>query len=162
MSLAALDTYLTPLKRYFAQEGVSEISINRPKELWVEVYGDMYRDEIPEFDLDHLKALARLVAQSTSQKVSEESPCSRPRCRKAIVFRWCSRLPAKSARLPCPSANRPSSILIWTNTKLLAHFRPPPCATKKTNSMRNCANCLMPAPSRSLSKSGARQKEHHR
>lgn len=74
MSLAALDTYLTPLKRYFAQEGVSEISINRPKELWVEVYGDMYRDEIPEFDLDHLKALARLVAQSTSQKVSEESP----------------------------------------------------------------------------------------
>lgn len=74
MSLAALDTYLTPLKRYFAQEGVSEISINRPKELWVEVYGDMYRDEIPEFDIDHLKALARLVAQSTSQKVSEESP----------------------------------------------------------------------------------------
>lgn len=74
MSLAALDTYLTPLKRYFAQEGVSEISINRPKELWVEVYGDMYRDDIPEFDLDHLKALARLVAQSTAQKVSEESP----------------------------------------------------------------------------------------
>lgn len=74
MSLAALETYLTPLKRYFAQDGVSEISINRPKELWVEVYGDMYRDEIPEFDLDHLKALARLVAQSTSQKVSEESP----------------------------------------------------------------------------------------
>lgn len=74
MSLAALDTYLQPLKRYFAQDGVSEISINRPKELWVEVYGDMYRDEIPEFDLEHLKALARLVAQSTSQKVSEESP----------------------------------------------------------------------------------------
>jgi type IV secretion system protein VirB11 len=74
MSLAALDTYLTPLKRYFAQDGVSEISINRPKELWVEVYGDMYRDDIPEFDLDHLKALARLVAQSTSQKVSEENP----------------------------------------------------------------------------------------
>jgi type IV secretion system protein VirB11 len=74
MSLAALDTYLTPLKRYFAQEGVSEISINRPGELWIEVFGDMYRDEIPEFDIEHLKALARLVAQSTSQKVSEESP----------------------------------------------------------------------------------------
>ncbi|MBM3617255.1 MAG: P-type DNA transfer ATPase VirB11 [Alphaproteobacteria bacterium] len=73
-SLAALDTYLAPLKRYFAQDGVSEISINRPKELWIEVYGDMYRDEIPEFDLDHLKALARLIAQSTSQKISEEAP----------------------------------------------------------------------------------------
>lgn len=74
MSIAALETYLAPLKRFFAQEGVSEISINRPQELWIEVYGDMYREEIPEFDLDHLKALARLVAQSTSQKVSEESP----------------------------------------------------------------------------------------
>lgn len=74
MSLAALETYLTPLKRFFAQEGVSEISINRPKELWIEVYGDMFREEIPEFDLDHLKSLARLVAQSTSQQVSEEHP----------------------------------------------------------------------------------------
>ncbi|MCH2546413.1 MAG: P-type DNA transfer ATPase VirB11 [Alphaproteobacteria bacterium] len=74
MSLAALDTYLAPLKRYFAQEGVSEISINRPKELWIEVFGDMYRDDIPEFDIDHLKALARLIAQSTSQNVSEENP----------------------------------------------------------------------------------------
>lgn len=74
MSLAALDTYLTPLKRFFAQDGVSEISINRPKELWIEVFGEMYREEIPEFDIEHLKALARLVAQSTSQKVSEESP----------------------------------------------------------------------------------------
>lgn len=73
-SLAALDTYLAPLKLYFAKEGVSEISINRPKELWIEVYGDMYREEIKEFDLEHLKGLARLVAQSTSQRVSEESP----------------------------------------------------------------------------------------
>lgn len=74
MSLAALDTYLAPLKRFFDKPGVSEISINRPKELWIEVAGDMYREEIPEFDLEHLKALARLVAQSTSQKVSEEAP----------------------------------------------------------------------------------------
>lgn len=74
MSLAALETYLAPLKRYFEQEGVSEISINRPGELWIEVYGDMYHDHIPEFDLEHLKALARLVAQYTSQKVSEEAP----------------------------------------------------------------------------------------
>ena len=74
MSLAALETYLLPLKRFFDKPGVSEISINRPKELWIEVMGDMYREEIPEFDLEHLKALARLVAQSTSQKVSEESP----------------------------------------------------------------------------------------
>lgn len=74
MSLTALETYLAPLKRLFEREGVSEISINRPQEVWVEVRGDMFREEIPDFDAEHLKMLARLIAQSTEQKVSEESP----------------------------------------------------------------------------------------
>lgn len=74
MSLTALDTYLIPLKKYFAQPTVSEISVNKPHEIWVEVGGDMTRYEIPEFDLPHLKALGRLVAQSTEQKISEEMP----------------------------------------------------------------------------------------
>ena len=58
----------------FAREGVSEVSINRPYEAWVEVYGEMIREEIPEFDLEHLKSLARLIAQSTDQVISEEKP----------------------------------------------------------------------------------------
>jgi len=74
MSHTALDTYLQPLKKFFAQPTVSEISINQPKEAWVEVGGDMTRYDIPEFDLSHLKALGRLVAQSTEQKISEETP----------------------------------------------------------------------------------------
>ncbi len=74
MTLTALDTYLAPLKPFFAQEGISEISINQPKEAWIEVYGAMERHEIPEFDLEHLKSLGRLIAQSTDQKLSEENP----------------------------------------------------------------------------------------
>lgn len=74
MSFTALDTYLTPLKKFFEQTNVSEISINQPKECWVEVGGDMTRHAIPEFDLDHLKSLGRLVAQATEQKISEETP----------------------------------------------------------------------------------------
>ncbi len=74
MSIVALETYLKPLKNIFEQPGVSEVSINRPKEAWVEIYGDMKRHEIPEFDFEHLKALARLIAQSTDQRVSEENP----------------------------------------------------------------------------------------
>ncbi len=74
MSIVALETYLKPLKSIFEQQGVSEVSINRPREVWVEVYGEMQRHDIPEFDLEHLKGLARLVAQSTDQKVSEETP----------------------------------------------------------------------------------------
>jgi len=73
-SYTALDTYLQPLKKFFEQPGVSEISVNRPGEVWVEIGGDMTRHEVPEFDLDHLKSLGRLVAQATEQKISEETP----------------------------------------------------------------------------------------
>lgn len=73
-SYTALDTYLTPLKDFFADPKVSEISINKPGEVWVEIGGDMARRDIPELDLDHLKSLGRLVAQSTEQKISEETP----------------------------------------------------------------------------------------
>ncbi|MFT6346703.1 MAG: type IV secretion system protein VirB11 [Myxococcota bacterium] len=73
-SIAALDSYLLPLKKILDQEGVSEVSINRPGEIWVEIKGDMVRHEMPAFDLEHLKSLARLVAQSTDQRISEEEP----------------------------------------------------------------------------------------
>lgn len=73
-SYTALDTFLGPLKKYFAQPAVSEISINKPGEIWVEVGGDMTRYSVPELDLEHLKSLGRLVAQSTEQKISEETP----------------------------------------------------------------------------------------
>lgn len=74
INVTALDTYLKPLKKYFAMEGVAEISVNRPGEIWVEQYGDMSKYDIPEFDLDHLKSLGRLIAQSTEQRISEENP----------------------------------------------------------------------------------------
>jgi type IV secretion system protein VirB11 len=74
MSLKALETYLQPLERIFALPNVAEISINQPGEAWVEIKGEMHREPLPEFDLNHLKSLGRLVAQSTEQMVSEEKP----------------------------------------------------------------------------------------
>ena len=74
MSIVALETYIAPIKSFFIQEGVNEISINRQQEVWVEKFGDMTRYDIPEFTLEHLKALGRLVAQSTEQRISEETP----------------------------------------------------------------------------------------
>lgn len=70
----ALETYLLPLKYLLDEEGVSEISINRPQEVWVEKAGDMRRENIPALDFEHLKALGRLIAQSTDQKLDEEKP----------------------------------------------------------------------------------------
>lgn len=74
MSVAALDSYLLPLKQILEKDGVNEVSINRPKEVWIECKGDMIRQELPTFDLQHLKSLGRLIAQSTEQRLSEEEP----------------------------------------------------------------------------------------
>jgi type IV secretion system protein VirB11 len=74
MSVAALDSYLLPLKQILELEGINEVSINRPKEVWIESKGDMTRQEMPTFDLEHLKSLGRLVAQATEQRLSEEEP----------------------------------------------------------------------------------------
>lgn len=74
MSIAALDSYLLPIKQIFDREGVSEISINRPFEAWIECRGETTRQELPSFDITHLKSLGRLVAQSTEQRLSEEEP----------------------------------------------------------------------------------------
>lgn len=74
MTVAALETYLNPLKKIFSEEGVNEISINKPGEAWVEKMGDIRRELVPEFGQNHLLSLARLIAQSTEQKISEELP----------------------------------------------------------------------------------------
>jgi type IV secretion system protein VirB11 len=74
MSVAALESYLLPLKQILDRDGVSEVSINRPFEVWIEYKGDMIREDLPSFDLQHLKSLARLIAQSTEQRLSEEEP----------------------------------------------------------------------------------------
>ncbi len=73
-SIAALETYLAPLNSLFEEEGISEISINRPGEAWIEKYGHMECRPLPEFHFEHLKTLARLVAQFTEQNVTEENP----------------------------------------------------------------------------------------
>jgi type IV secretion system protein VirB11 len=73
-NFAALETYLQPFEQLFAEDGVAEISVNQPFEAWVEKRGDMRKETMPELDVEHLKALARLVAQSTEQRISEEAP----------------------------------------------------------------------------------------
>lgn len=74
MSYAALETYLEPFQVFFKEDGVAEISVNVPGELWVEKRGDMRCELVPMLDIEHLKGLGRLIAQSTEQMISEEKP----------------------------------------------------------------------------------------
>lgn len=74
MSHAALETFLEPFKAVFEEDGVAEISVNVPGEAWVEKRGDMRCEKLPMLDVEHLKSLGRLIAQSTEQIISEEKP----------------------------------------------------------------------------------------
>ena len=70
----ALETFLLPFKEIFAEDGVNEIMVNNPGEVWIEKKGDIFLKPLPELDFDHLISLGRLVAQSTDQTISEEKP----------------------------------------------------------------------------------------
>ena len=74
MKNIALETYLAPFKEIFAEDGVNEIIINKPNEVWVEKKGDFRQQEINDLDFEQLIGLGRLVAQSTEQTISEEKP----------------------------------------------------------------------------------------
>ena len=73
-NVEALEVYLKPINYILQQEGITEISINKPNEAWVEKKGDMFKVDMPGYDIKHLKSLGRLVAEATDQKISEENP----------------------------------------------------------------------------------------
>ncbi len=73
-SITALQSYLEPLMFYFKQDGVNEVLINKPCEIWVEKKGEMVSYNVPILTFDHLRGMATLIAQSTEQMVSEEKP----------------------------------------------------------------------------------------
>ncbi len=74
MHYAALETYLLPFNKMFQDKDINEIMINKPGEVWVENKGHNTRILIPSLDTDHLLGLGRLIAQSTNQTISEETP----------------------------------------------------------------------------------------
>ncbi|GHM58142.1 MAG: type VI secretion protein [Candidatus Mesenet longicola] len=70
----ALNTYLKPLEAIFKEEGINEISINKPGEVWIEKHGEIRCDAVPSIDFNHLRQLGQLIAQNTSQEISAERP----------------------------------------------------------------------------------------
>src|SRR3954464_7575514 len=73
---AALRTPLRPLQRWFEAQGVTEVSVNRPGEVWIARQGEPYmeRHAAPDLTDSTLLALAQQVATSTEQEVNREKP----------------------------------------------------------------------------------------
>jgi type IV secretion system protein VirB11 len=68
MSMKALERHLAPLMPYLKQDGVTEICINRPGEVFVECGGVFTRHEIDELEYSFLEAIAALVAEFNNKE----------------------------------------------------------------------------------------------
>jgi hypothetical protein len=72
--LSALDLTLRALRPLLANPEVTELCINRPREIFLETHTGWRREELPFADFDWCRRLASLVANVTRQRVDEASP----------------------------------------------------------------------------------------
>ena len=71
---SALDLTLRPLRPLLADPAVTELCINRPSEVFIETSAGWQRESLPLADFDWCCRLAKLIANSTRQRVDESSP----------------------------------------------------------------------------------------
>jgi type IV secretion system protein VirB11 len=65
---------MKPLAPFLMEEGATEISINRPGEVFVEIGAEWRRFDAPELTLDVLMQLATAIATFTEQEIGPQRP----------------------------------------------------------------------------------------
>jgi type IV secretion system protein VirB11 len=73
-SISALDLNLRALRPFLQCAEVTELCINQPGVAYLETRGGWRREAVPFADFDWCRRLAKLVANSTRQRIDEESP----------------------------------------------------------------------------------------
>lgn len=71
---SALDLTLRALRPILSRADVTELCINTPGEVFVETREGWQREPLPLADFEWCQRLAKLVANSTRQRIAEESP----------------------------------------------------------------------------------------
>src|SRR5215469_8149841 len=71
---SSLDLTLRALRPLLANPEVTELCINRPGEAFLELRSGWRRETLPFADFDWCRRLAKLVANSTKQRIDAESP----------------------------------------------------------------------------------------
>jgi type IV secretion system protein VirB11 len=66
--------YMKPLRGFLDMPGVTEVCVNRPGIVFVEVRGVWQRFEVPELSFKHCRSLAGAVATLTGQYTNEAAP----------------------------------------------------------------------------------------
>jgi type IV secretion system protein VirB11 len=72
--LSALDLTLRSLRPLLADPEVTELCINRPREIFIETRSGWRQEDVPFADFEWCRRLAKLIANVTRQRVDESSP----------------------------------------------------------------------------------------
>lgn len=70
----ALDNFLAPIKHHLEDESVTEIMINGPDDIWIEIGGKVQKSDAVFSDEDALRAAVNSIAQSVGRTISEKEP----------------------------------------------------------------------------------------
>lgn len=66
--------YLLPIQPFIDDADLTEICINRPRELWTEGRSGWKRHETPELSFNHCRQLATLIASFNGKSISADNP----------------------------------------------------------------------------------------
>lgn len=71
-----LQSYLEPFQPWLEADDITEILVNRPREVWVERAGvaSMERHDVPKLDIELLTRLSHQIARSSFQGINRETP----------------------------------------------------------------------------------------
>ena len=70
-----LDSFLAPLATWLSRSDITDIYINRPGEIWIELLGgQIERHQTPALSQSALLRLARQIAASSAQGINREAP----------------------------------------------------------------------------------------
>lgn len=69
-----LEEYLLPIQPFISDASLTEICVNRPREVWTEGSLGWQRYEIPELSFSHCRQLATLIASYNGKSISADKP----------------------------------------------------------------------------------------
>jgi type IV secretion system protein VirB11 len=69
-----LDEYIEPLREHLADATLTEVCVNRPREIWTEGRDGWQRHEAPALSFNHCRQLATLIASYNGKSISHDKP----------------------------------------------------------------------------------------